>query len=403
MFGYYLSRATAFDEVECGAVGREEIVRDTDLDDDGVLNINDRCPGYDDNGLDTDGDGTADECDLDIDGDGFNNDFELNMDSDPLLDTSTPLTVDNDENGMADLWEDHYGVTDPTVDGDSDGLTNAEEYAAGTDPTISDTDGDGLADGTEAVYGSDPTDPDTDNDALPDGVEVSHGTDPILADTDADGLTDFEELATYGTNPTNPDSDGDGVNDGDEIAAGTDPRPTFSFTRMTMTYTSSMSSMIILYSPSCSGITPITAESGVSTDFTVSTTGTITSYEWDFGDGSTDSTTTGTTSYTYAAEEAYPMTVTITDGTNTNMCEKEITVSCGTVSPLAVSARVSESFTVTPNSFNTYRWDFGDGSSVTTTASASNRHSYMSGTYPLTVTATDGTDTCVITQDITAT
>lgn len=68
---------------------------------------------------------------------------------------------------------------DAGIDSDGDGLADEEEEKRGTDPSNPDSDGDGLSDGEEIQYGADPLDPDTDDDGFDDGEEVDViGTDP---------------------------------------------------------------------------------------------------------------------------------------------------------------------------------------------------------------------------------
>jgi hypothetical protein len=58
---------------------------------------------------------------------------------------------DANQNGMPDLFEKEYDVSDPKADPDLDGLDNLNEYWAGTDPNNSDTDGGGENDGSEVL------------------------------------------------------------------------------------------------------------------------------------------------------------------------------------------------------------------------------------------------------------
>jgi hypothetical protein len=51
-------------------------------------------------------------------------------------DAGLPDTTDANGNGMADAWEQRYGVTDPHADPDGDGLTNLQEYEQGTHPLL---------------------------------------------------------------------------------------------------------------------------------------------------------------------------------------------------------------------------------------------------------------------------
>jgi hypothetical protein len=141
---------------------------------------------------------------------------------------SFDLDVDGD--GMANWWEDGYGLdsttNDASEDADSDGLSNLSEFYEHTDPTASDTDSDGLSDGVEVnTEGTDPLDSDSDDDRLTDGVEVNtENTDPLDSDSDDDGLNDGTEVNTEETDPLDADSDDDGLNDGTEVnTEGTDP------------------------------------------------------------------------------------------------------------------------------------------------------------------------------------
>ena len=140
--------------------------------------------------------------------------------------------VDEDLDGMDDLWEQAVADSDPDdailskddllpdVDLDGDTLTNLEEFIfPQTDPLNPDSDGDDLRDDVETGdgtfdslvtdTGTNPNDDDSDNDGLLDGVETNDGTN--------DGPTD------RGTHPLLPDSDGDFSDDGAEVMAGTDP------------------------------------------------------------------------------------------------------------------------------------------------------------------------------------
>ena len=190
--------------------------------------------------------------------------------------------LDEDGDGMPDLYEDGYAFLDRTdpddadLDEDSDGLTNLEEYQANTRPDIADTDMDTLLDGEEIntygtnpvaadtdsdalddgdelnTFNTDPNDPDSDDDGIPDGYETTYafldpnvpgdaandeepdgltnleefnaGTVPNIADTDSDTLSDGDEINLHGTNPLLPDSDGDTLADADEVNTfGTSP------------------------------------------------------------------------------------------------------------------------------------------------------------------------------------
>jgi hypothetical protein len=152
---------------------------------------------------------TVDVVQVDSDGDGLYDDFETRMGLDPrdsdsdddgVLDKMDGL-VDTDEDGMIDAL-DPDSDNDGLLDGTERGVTAATADPgtqqssphfvpdAGpettTDPYNADTDGDGLLDGGE--------------DADHNGAVGSGETDPTLADTDGGGLNDGEEV-NAGGNP----------------------------------------------------------------------------------------------------------------------------------------------------------------------------------------------------------
>ncbi|MFO1499272.1 MAG: binary toxin-like calcium binding domain-containing protein [Verrucomicrobiota bacterium] len=155
------------------------------------------------------------------DGNGFIGVFELEVEAD--------AAVDSDGDGMADAWEQAYGLAvgtnDSTVDADNDGLTNLEEFNTTTIPSNPDTDGDGLKDGAEVkTHLTKPGVADTDGDGVSDGIEVNQTkTDPLATDSDQDGLSDGTEVNSLHTNPTAADTDGDSFSDSVEVAQGSDP------------------------------------------------------------------------------------------------------------------------------------------------------------------------------------
>ena len=124
--------------------------------------------------------------------------------------------------------------------------------------------------------------------------------------------------------------------------------------------------------------------------------GTIDSYAWDFGDGTTASGLNA--SHTYAAAGSYVVTLTVTDNhgatdssTQTFIANAapEAVVDVSTTSGLAplaiaaVGAGSSDPF----GSIVSYEWDFGDGNSASGVAV---NHTYSAaGDYTLTLTVTD--------------
>ncbi|MHA1338895.1 MAG: hypothetical protein ACTSRZ_02825 [Promethearchaeota archaeon] len=143
---------------------------------------------------------------------------------------------DLDMNGYADdpfiafVSYDYKSIVDNNPlfkDLDLDGLDDLQEiYYYLTNPTNADTDGDLLNDYEEVKIGNDgyitsPFKADTDGDLLNDYEEVNIGTDgyitnPTISDTDGDLFTDFQEINS-GTDPTNPYSYPGGILEGDKV------------------------------------------------------------------------------------------------------------------------------------------------------------------------------------------
>jgi PKD repeat protein len=155
------------------------------------------------------------------------------------------------------------------------------------------------------------------------------------------------------------------------------------------------------------GFTPGSSggEAPVSVSFMDSSTGDITSYSWDFGDGG--GSTAQNPSHTYTAAGTYSVTLTVTGpgGSDTATCGSCITVtdppppppvadfspdSPGGEAPVTVSF-MNMSF----GDITSYSWDFGDGGGST---AQNPSHTYtIAGTYSvsLTVTGPGGSDTAI--------
>ena len=136
-----------------------------------------------------------------------------------------------------------------------------------------------------------------------------------------------------------------------------------------------------------------------------SSTGTIASYQWDFGDGS--STTGNTISHIYTAAGSYTAKLTVTDAaglsstasttvtaatatTTTPSVPPTAIISSSTAAgaaPLTVNFNGSGSTAAKGASIASYAWSFGDGSSAT---GASTTHTFTTaGTYGTILTVTD--------------
>jgi gliding motility-associated-like protein len=125
------------------------INENTDLDNDGVNNVDEVTIG-------------TDPLNPDTDGDGVNDGVEVTTSSNPL-DPCSP------------------NVNAGPCDQDEDGLTNSEEISLGSDTTNPDTDGDGINDGTEIENGSsplNPCDPNSDLDNCKEGINIPNAFSP---------------------------------------------------------------------------------------------------------------------------------------------------------------------------------------------------------------------------------
>ncbi len=145
---------------------------------------------------------------------------------------------------------------------------------------------------------------------------------------------------------------------------------------------------------------PVSGTFPLMVNFSNTSTGTITSYAWTFGDGGTS--TLAAPSHSYAAAGVYTVSLTVTGpgGSNTQTRSNYVTVT--TAAPVAqfTGSPVSGTFPLTVNFSNTstgsitsYAWTFGDGGTSTLAAPS---HSYAAAgvyTVSLTVTGPGGSNT----------
>ncbi|HBA85951.1 MAG TPA: hypothetical protein DCZ95_17850 [Verrucomicrobia bacterium] len=79
---------------------------------------------------------------------------------DVIISSTEPSFLDDDQDGMPNVWERLYGLNvaedDAAADPDGDGLSNLGEFQQGTNPLLADTDSDGFLDGEELAWGLDP-------------------------------------------------------------------------------------------------------------------------------------------------------------------------------------------------------------------------------------------------------
>lgn len=142
---------------------------------------------------------------------------------------------------------------------------------------------------------------------------------------------------------------------------------------------------------------------GMVVSFTPVTTGTISQWSWDFGDGGTSTAQNPTHTYNLAGAYTVGLTVSGTNGSANKIAPNFITVVKLTVPPPVASFSVSSISGTAPASISftdsstgdigSRLWNFGDG---TTSTSLNPSHTYtVAGAYSvsLTVTGTGGTST----------
>ncbi len=138
-------------------------------------------------------------------------------------------------------------------------------------------------------------------------------------------------------------------------------------------------------------------------NFTATNTGNVNSYQWDFGDGTTQTTTINTLAHTYNIIGSYNAIVKAIDisgcsataSYNISLKNPPITAS---VSPTNGCAPINANFSANVlvpigSSVTNYAWSFGDGSATSNTNIGSTLHPYTdSGTYQptLSITTSEG-------------
>jgi PKD repeat protein len=140
---------------------------------------------------------------------------------------------------------------------------------------------------------------------------------------------------------------------------------------------------------------PITGAVPLTVQFTDSSTGVITGYSWDFGDGAVSTGQSPGHEYVVAGTYDVQLTVTGPGGSDNEVKTGYITVTTATVPPVALFTpnptlgKVPLSVQFTDSSLNaeTWSWTFGDGA---TSSEQSPTHLYtIAGTYTATLTVTN--------------
>jgi hypothetical protein len=202
---------------ECtfGYTGDVSFCESTDVDGDGLLDVDEVVLGTDPTTPDTDGDGIDDGDEVAAGDDAT---YDVGLDTDATdSDTDGDRLSDGDaQEGMGPV--DGFGATDPlTSDSDGDGLSDGVEVGVVKEPSGG-TVGDVTFTGTSEDFVGDadpgsqtsPVDADSDDDGLNDGTEDSNAdgavTGQVIGATGTDGAGE--------TDPNSGDSDGDGIADG---------------------------------------------------------------------------------------------------------------------------------------------------------------------------------------------
>jgi PKD repeat protein len=116
-----------------------------------------------------------------------------------------------------------------------------------------------------------------------------------------------------------------------------------------------------------------------------------TSYEWDFGNGSTATTNSSIYTYTYFQAGIYDVSVKITNGCgNSETLYEDITISSVNLGGFSItntdSLKSCQEINFTAFGGNSYTWNFGDGTTETTT-SPNHSHTYQKdSTYTVSLT-----------------
>ncbi|MGQ8338858.1 T9SS type B sorting domain-containing protein, partial [Sunxiuqinia sp. A32] len=190
---------TVFADNDCDGIDN---AIDIDDDDDGILDVDEG-----DGEIDSDGDGFPNSLDIDSDNDGIVDNIEAQPEGHFI-----PLSgIDDNQNGLDDIYEDGNKLGITPVDTDSDGTPDYLDL---------DTDDDGIPDviegfdiGAKGIAQIEPTNYDVDRDGLDDGydsysgrinladIDNPFGSRATLEDFDGDGWRDWRDV----------DDDGDGI------------------------------------------------------------------------------------------------------------------------------------------------------------------------------------------------
>lgn len=132
--------------------------------------------------------------------------------------------------------------------------------------------------------------------------------------------------------------------------------------------------------------------------------GIITTYVWNFGDGTSATTTTPRTTHLYGVAGDYQTTLTVTDNSGLSVTSAPMTLTVlSAVNPVATfvvsptDAKVGETVNFNASASSvppgrqilSYLWDFGDGTSATTSGPITSHIYTAAKTYTVVLTVTD--------------
>jgi PKD repeat protein len=147
--------------------------------------------------------------------------------------------------------------------------------------------------------------------------------------------------------------------------------------------------------------TPLTGTAPLEVDFTDESTGNITSWDWDFdNDGTIDSNEQNPT-YVYNTPGTYTVSLTVSDGTNTDIELKTDYIVVDTevvaefsASPLAGYAPLEVSFTdESTGNITSWEWDFDNDGTIDSNEQNPVYEYNTAGLYTVSLTVSDGTIT----------
>ena len=155
---------------------------------------------------------------------------------------------------------------------------------------------------------------------------------------------------------------------------------------------------------------PTTGYAPLAVTFTDASTGTITSWQWDFnGDGTIDSTVQNPPQYTYTTAGTYTASLTVTGPCGTSTITHEIVVSTCTPPTAAFSANPTTGYApldvmftdASTGTITTWQWDFNGDGTIDSTVQNPPQYTYTTaGTFNAQLTVTGPCGTNFVTHQI---